>query len=133
MLLLASWLMLRNTSEIDGTEFIGGQVTGPIFTICEIGIIAFVVGIVLAYPLPRIASVISLLASLLSLPFLLYFIAPGPFRAVFRGEYKVPLQSNFDWNRWSLEPAIAVVIVVTISVWNLFSLHRDKAERPAAR
>src|SRR5579863_5534699 len=132
MLLLLSWLMLRNASFVDGTEFSGGRLTGPILVLCEIAFIVFVVGIVLAYPFPRIASVISLLASLLCLPFLLYFIAPGPFRAVFRGEYSVPLQSNFLWSRWSLEMAIAILVVVAISVWNLFSLYRHKVERSAA-
>jgi hypothetical protein len=131
-LLLASWLTLRNTSVVEGTEFSGGRLTGPILTMCEIAILVFVVGIVLAYRFRRIASTISLLASLLCLPFLLYFIAPGPFRAVFRGEYSVPLQSNFVWSRWSLETAIAILIVVTISIWNLFSLHRHEVERSAA-
>jgi hypothetical protein len=132
VLLLAAWLTLRNTRVVDGTEFRGGRLTGPILTMCEIAIIVFVVGIVLAYPFPRISSVISLLASLLCTPFLLYFIAPGPFRAVFRGEYSVPLQSNFVWGKWSLAPAIAILMVVTISVWNLFSFHRHEVERSAA-
>jgi hypothetical protein len=129
ILLLASWLSLRDISGLDGTEFSGGWLTGPILNMCEIAITFFVVGIVLAYPFPRIASVTSLLASLLSLPFLLYWIAPGPFRSVFKGEYSVPLQSNFVWNKWSLETTIAILIVMAMSVWNLFSVHR--IERPA--
>jgi hypothetical protein len=131
ILLLACWLTLSIFNAVDGSEFSGGKITGPIGTMCEVAIIGFFVGLVLAYPFPRVASVISLLASLLSLPILLYFIAPGPFRAVFRGEYSVPLQSNFVWSKWSLEPAIAVLIVVTFSVWNLFS-DRDNAKRPSA-
>jgi hypothetical protein len=130
VLSLACWLTLRIFNSVDGSEFSGGRITGPIGTMCEVAIIGFLAGTVLAYPLPRVASVISLLASLLSLPLLLYFIAPGPFRAVFRGEYSVPLQSNFVWSKWSLEPAIAVLIVVALSVWNLLS-GRDKVKRPA--
>jgi len=99
---------------------------------CEITLVAFVVGIVLAFPFPRITSVISLLASLLCAPFLLYFIAPGPFRAVFGSEYSVPLQSNFVWGRWSLTLPIAVLTIVAISLWNLFSMHRHKIARSAA-
>ncbi len=133
MLLLAFWLVLRDINVVDGTEFIGGSVTGPILTMSEFAIIIFVAGIVLVFPFPRVASVIGLLASLLTVPFLLYFIAPGPVRAVFRGEYSVPIQSNFVWSRWSLEPAIAILIVITISVWNLFSVQKPKVERPAAR
>jgi len=131
VLLLATWLMLRIHNVVDGSEFVGGTVTGPIFKMCGIAIFGFIVGIVLAYPFPRIASVISMLACLLSLPFLLYFIAPGPFRAVFKGEYSVPLESNFVWNRWSMEPAVAVLILVTISVWNLLSASQHKVERSA--
>jgi len=114
-----------------GTEFSGGRLTGPIVTMCEIAIVCFVVGIVLAFPFPRISSIISLLASLLCTPFLPYLIAPGLFRAVFRGEYSVPLQSTFVWGRWSLAQAIAILIVVTTSVWRLFSFHRHEVERSA--
>jgi len=126
ILLLASWLSLRNTNSLDGSEFSGGRLTGPILTMCEIAIIVFVVGIVLAYPFPRIASVTSLLASLLSLPFLLYWIAPGPVRSIYKGEYSVPLQSNFVWNKWSLGTAVAILIVVVMSVWNLFPVQRPQ-------
>jgi len=126
ILLLASWLSLRNTNSLDGSEFSGGRLTGPILTMCEIAIIVFVVGIVLAYPFPRIASVTSLLASLLSLPFLLYWIAPRPVRSIYKGEYSVPLQSNFVWNKWSLGTAVAILIVVVMSVWNLFPVQRPQ-------
>ena len=128
MLLLACWLTLRNTRLVDGSEFSGGWLTGPILTMCEIAIVIFVVGIVLAYSFPRLAAVSGLLASLLSIPFLLYFIAPGPFRAVFKGEYSVPLQSNFVWSRWSVETAIAILIVMAMSIWNLFSVRPHKIE-----
>lgn len=131
VLLLAAGLMIRIYDVVDGTEFMGGTVTGPIYNICGIAIVAFAVAIVLAYPLPRIASAISLLASLLSLPILLYFIAPGPFRAVFRGEYSVPLQSNFDWDRRLLGPAAAILILAIISVWNLFPVRRGQVGRTA--
>ena len=130
ILLLACWLTLRIFNAVDGSEFSGGRITGPIGTMCDVAIVGFFVGIVLAYPFPRVASVISLLASLLSLPLLLYFIAPVPFRTVVRGEYSVPLQSNFVWSKWSLEPAIAVLIVITFSIWNLFS-DRGEAKRPS--
>lgn len=132
LLLLACWLMLKNTFALDGSEFSGGRVTGPILTMADVGLIAFVVALLLAYPLPRISSLITLLASLLSFPLLLYFIAPGPFRAVFRGEYSVPLESNFVWHRWSLEPAIVILIVTAISAWNLFPLRRRQADQSVA-
>src|SRR5215469_5663737 len=103
VLSLAGWLTLRIFQAVDGSEFSGGRITGPIGTMYEVAIVGFLVGIVFAYPFPRVASAIALLASLLSLPLLLYFIAPGPFRAVFRGEYSVPLQSNFVWSKWLLE------------------------------
>lgn len=123
-LLLATWLMIRIDDAVDGSEFVGAPVTGPLFNMCEIAILIFLVGIALAYPWPRIGSVLGLGASLLSLPILVYFIAPGPFRAVFKGEYSVPLQSNFVWDTWSLPPAIAILIVILISVWNLLPAHR---------
>lgn len=127
-LLLAGWLMLRIYFALDGSEFMGGTVTGPIFKMCEAAIVFFIVGIALAYPWPRIGSVLGLVASLLSLPILVYFIAPGPFRAVFKGEYSVPIQSSFVWDTWSLPPAIAVLTLILISVWNLLPVHRPKIQ-----
>lgn len=127
-LLLAGCLMFRIYFALDGSEFHGGTVTGPIFNMCEAAIVFFIVGIALAYPWPRIGSVLGLVASLLSRPILVYFIAPGPFRAVFKGEYSVPLQSNFVWDTWSLPPAIAILIVILISVWNLLMVRRTQVQ-----
>jgi hypothetical protein len=131
MLVLTGWLTYRSMGVVDGSEFVSGTQTGPILRMCDFSLIVFAVALVLAYPFPRVASVLALLASLLSLPFMLYFIAPGPYRAVFRGEYSVPLQSNFSWDRWILEPAIAILLLMLISVWNLFSISRDNVEGSA--
>lgn len=130
-LLLTVWLTFRGMGVVDGSEFVSGKITGPINVMCDFALVGLAVACILTYPLPRAASVLGLLASLLSLPFLVYFIAPGPFRAVFRGEYSVPLQSNFSWDGWLLEPAIAVLFVIFMSVWILFSVPRGKVEGSA--
>ncbi|MGH9520996.1 MAG: hypothetical protein ACRD3E_00530 [Terriglobales bacterium] len=108
----------------DGTEFTGGTITGPILRMSEDAFVLFVGGMIAVWFLPRVASILGLLAGLLSTPLVVYVVAPGPFRHVFRGEYSVPLQSSFYWNGWWLLAGITVVAAMAVSLWNLWSLGR---------
>jgi hypothetical protein len=72
----------RNSFELGGTEFSRGHLTGPILVSLEIGSLLFVVALVLTFVRPRIAAALSIAASLLCLPFYLYFTAPS---SVWRG------------------------------------------------
>ena len=91
----------RSRSGREGTEFIGGWLTGPLLNLYDVGTFLFVPALLLAFFFRRIAAAFALTASLLCLPLYLYFVAPGPFRSVFRGEYSVPLQASFVWNSWA--------------------------------
>lgn len=88
--------------DIGASEFSGGWLTGAVFAMAEGGSVLFMPAIVPAFFYRRIAAGIALVASLLCLPLYLYFVVPGPFRWVFKGEYSVPLRTNFVWNNWAI-------------------------------
>ena len=75
--------------------------------------------LVLTFVRPRIAAALAIVASLLCLPLYLYFTVPGPFRRVFGGEYSVPLQANFVWDRSAILGVLAVTVAICICIWNL--------------
>ena len=74
----------RYSIVLEGTEFSGGTVTGPLLSFEGAAAELFVLGLVLAFLYRRIAAVVTVAACVLCLPVYLQFIAPGPFRWVVR-------------------------------------------------
>jgi hypothetical protein len=74
-----------NTARVDGSEFVGGSITGRLLFSADSGILAIAGSLVVLWWFPRIAAVLGITASLLSLPLLLYFVFPGLFQSVFKG------------------------------------------------
>ena len=109
----------RNSLGLEGTELNGGRVTGPVLDLRDIGSLLFLLAMFLTFVYPRIAAAIAVVASLLCLPLYLYFTAPGPFRRVFRGEYSVPLQANFVWDRWTIIGILTLALVASVGVSSL--------------
>jgi biopolymer transport protein ExbD len=101
------------TSGLDGTEFSGGRITGPLLDTCELGMLAFVIALVVLYWFLRHSASIALGASLCCLPLPLYFFAPGRFRTLFKGEWSVPLSSSFVWTRWTIIPIAVILATMT--------------------
>src|SRR5690242_7255654 len=97
---------LRYSSGLDDSEFSGGRITGPILDLFDGGTLLLALAGILSFFLHRVAAAAALIATLLCLPLYIYFTAPGPFRAVFHGEYSVPYPSYFVWN-WPNTAAIA--------------------------
>ena len=110
--------------RIEGSEFTGGRVTGPIFSLFESGMVIFVLAIVLTFVYRRVAAAIGIAACLLCFPLYLYFTAPGPFRSVFRGTYSVPLESSFVWDYGMLGGILTLGIAVFVGV-HRFAAYRD--------
>jgi hypothetical protein len=113
--------------RVDGTEFVGARVTGPIFSLFESGMLIFVLAIVLTFMYRWIAAVAGFVASLACFPFYLYFLAPGPFRSVFRGIYSVPLQSNFVWDNGMIGGSLTLAVAAFVCVRSL--AHRERPAR----
>ena len=112
MLCLASaFIALIWSRPLEQSEFSGGRVTGPLLQVHEVAMSTFVFAAAFACIRPRIAAASSLLAAILAIPMYVYFIAPGAFRAVFRGEYSSSLDQHFSWHHLS---AIAVLLLAAI-------------------
>ena len=127
--LLCVSLALQIESGLEGGEFSGGWLTGPLLSMEDIGITLFIVAVALTFVFPRVAAATGLASSLLSLPLYLFFIAPVPFAQVFaRGhEFKVQPASGFHWHMWLARiirediasPVIGVKWVVNPDRWGL--------------
>ena len=104
------------TAGLEGTEFSGGRITGPMLVMHGMGALLFPLALLLTFVYPRIAAGIALTASVLSLPLYLYFAAPGPFRWVVRGNWKVPLRENFYWDNWTIGGIFTLVLATYICV-----------------
>jgi hypothetical protein len=115
-----------NTKHLGGSEFSGGSVTGQLLNMTAIGWFLFIFALLLTFFFPRVAAAGALLASLLCLPLCLYFVAPGPFRWVFRGEYSVPLTSNFVWANWP----VAGIVAFAVTTWVCFQSYFDPNQKP---
>jgi hypothetical protein len=122
--LAVAWIRL---DDIGASEFIGGRVTGPLFTTSDCESFLFLPALILTFFHRRIAAGIALMASLLCLPLYLYFIAPGLFRCIFKGEYSVLLRANFVWNNWAIA-GIASLIVSIVVCLRSFSAFKRKIE-----
>jgi len=124
---LCAVLALRYAFPLDGTEFMGGSVTGPILKSSSMGILLFLAALPLAFMRRRrISGLVMLLASVLCLPLYLYFAIPGPFRWLFRGQYEIPLQTNVVWEKWSIAGILAIVITISFGLRDVFSPTRRK-------
>ncbi len=113
--LLCVVVALRNTNGLEGTEFSGGWLTGPLLSMTDVGTVLFVLALIVAFVYPRIAGAIGLASSLLCLPLYLYFIAPVPFNRIFGfgHEFKVQPSGGFHWNKW----AIGGVLTLTVATY----------------
>jgi hypothetical protein len=105
--------VFRSLNGLDGSEFKAGKVTGPLLNAIEIGILLFLLAFCLTFFYRRAAAASGMTAAFLCLPLYLYFVAPGPFRWMFPGEYSVPVACNFVW---SSGPVIGIAILL-VTVW----------------
>jgi hypothetical protein len=114
------------TAWLGGTEFGGGRVTGPLLDMYDIGSVLFAVVVLLTFAYPRAAAAMALAASALSFPLYVYFAAPGPFRGVVRGNWKVPLQANLYWDSWTIAGIVTLVLAAYVCIR---TLRRIKGKR----
>ena len=119
----------RNSLGLEGTEFSGGRVTGPLLDLRDIGSYLFVLALFLTFMYPRVAAAIAAVSALLCLPLYLYFTAPGPFRRVFKGEYSVPLQTNFVWDKWAILGMLTLAVATYIFISNLSADKHETAQK----
>jgi len=129
--LLCVILELQITSGVEGTEFSGGWLTGPLLSMADIGTGLFVVALVLTFLVPRVAAAAGLISSLLCLPLYCFFVAPAPFAQVFaRGhEFKLQPAPGFHWNTWPVAALLAIAFALYLCVRRLANGARMPAPR----
>jgi hypothetical protein len=123
-------LVCRQMDELAGTEFSGGRITGPLLDMLDIGTLLLLLGLILTLIFVRVAAAIVIVACLLCLPLYLYFLAPGPFRQLFRGEYSVPLQSSFVCDRSLIFGILALTITICVCFHSFFA-NRQQITMPS--
>jgi hypothetical protein len=102
-----------------------------LLTLYDVGGLLFILSLPLALFYRRIAAAITILASLLCLPLYLYFATPGLFRLVFGGEYSVPLQTNFVWNRWTIFGILVLAIAAYAGIRSFLVLGEKRSQNSA--
>jgi hypothetical protein len=127
--LLCATVAWRIGDALASSEFRGGSLTGPLLDLHDSGGLLFVLAVILTFVYRRIAAGMALVSCLLCLPLYLYFTAPGPFRHVFRGEYSVPLQANFVWDKWAISGMLTLAVATYICLWNLSAIKRENAQQ----
>ena len=113
--LICMAISLKMTAGLEGTEFSGGTITGPLLSMADIGIVLFTLSLLFGFWSARIAHSLSAIASLLCLPLALLDFAPGPFRRVVGGLWSVPLTSNYVVNAWTAGWLIVLLAMLFFS------------------
>jgi hypothetical protein len=108
-----------SSSVVESSEFSGGRVTGRLLTLQNAGLYLFVAAVLLTFVFRRLAAGVALAASLLTFPFYLYFVLPGLFRSLFKGEYSVPLHTTIVWDKWAIAGILTLAAAVYICVRSL--------------
>src|SRR5258708_25787795 len=72
-------LALCNTKGLEGTEFSGGWLTGPLLSMIALGTVLFALAFIVAFVFPRISAAIDMLLSLFCLSPYRFCITPLPF------------------------------------------------------
>ena len=114
--LVCVFVALQNTKGLDGPEFSGGWLTGPLLSMADIGMVLFLLAVGVAFVLPRVAAAMGLASSLLCLPLYLYLTAPVPFNRIFGfgHEFKVQPSGGFHWDRWAITGVLTLAVTTYI-------------------
>jgi hypothetical protein len=122
------FVALQNTRGLEGTEFSGGWLTGPLLSMADIGIVLFLLALVVTFMFPRVAAAIGLASSLLCLPLYLYSIAPVPFSQIFGSghEFKVQPSGGFHWDRWALAGVLTLAVTTYVCLRGVAAASREQ-------
>jgi hypothetical protein len=126
--LVGVFVALRNSNGLDGTEFSGGWLTGPLLSMTDVGVVLFLVALIVTFVSPRVAAAIALASSLLCLPLYLYFIAPVPFNRIFSfgHQFKVQPSAGLHWDRWAIAGVLTLAATVYVCLSNFVAHNRGQ-------
>jgi hypothetical protein len=129
---LCAYLATRGPYGLSGSEFAGGWLTGRLLDANFLGFFVFVAALLVVFVFPRVAAVVAVAASLLCFPLYLYFLAPGFFRWIFKGPWKVPLRSYLVMDKWALENILALLLTTVVSIYILRSHGKKRSSGQVA-
>jgi hypothetical protein len=112
-------LVLREVAVAGPTEFSGGYLSGPMLRFADWGSVLLLVGLLALIKFHRVASVVFLIASMLSLPVFSFIVFPGYYAKLFHAESSNSLKSNVYWDPTSV---LAMAGLVALSILSLRSL-----------
>lgn len=97
-------ITIAYVTDVEGTEFSGGYLTGSLLSMAMDGALLFILALILGFWYVRLAATLGLLSSLLCLPIHFYFVAPVPFAELFAPghEFMVQPSAEFHWQKWVL-------------------------------
>ena len=104
---------------LDGSEFSGGWLTGPILNLHFSGALLVTLALPILFVYPRASAAMTLAAVLCCLPLHLYFLIPGFFHRLFPGEYSVTARSYFEFSSldfWSVMALSGLTLVSLAAV-----------------
>jgi hypothetical protein len=131
--LICVFLAWQITSGLEGTEFSGGWLTGPLLSMEDTGTALFIVSVVLTFVFPRVAAPIGLASSVLCLPLYLFFIAPVPFAQVFAGghEFKDQPAPGSHWHMWPVTGLLALAVTLYFCIRRVAATSRKQISHRA--
>ena len=126
--LICVFLALQITSGLEGTEFSGGWLTGPLLSMEDTGTALFIVSFVLTFVFPRVAAAIGLASSVLCLPLYLFLIAPVLFAQVFaRGhEFKDQPAPGVHWHMWPVTGLLVLAVTLYFCIRRVAATSRKQ-------
>lgn len=130
MSLICAVLVWFYTLPLDGSEFSGGRITGPILKFANLGVVFFGGAAILTLVRGFLGGLAGLIACLLTFPIYLYVVFPGPFRTLFRGDYSVPLRSSVAWDFNSALGMLALTLAAVGSLNLLLTRSAPEQDPP---
>ena len=121
-------IQFLNTDSVEGTEFSGGWLTGPLLTMADMAVALFALALILAFWRLRIAAALALAASVLCLPLYLYFIAPVPFAQIFAAghQFKVQPAGGVHLDTWPVGGVLTSAATVFVCFRGLATSNRAR-------
>ena len=109
---IVSW---RFMDYLGPSEFRGGTVTRPVWSLVTLALDLYLLAAFLAFFYPPLAAAIAILAGVVALPIYLLSVFPGPFHRIVSGELSIAI-SNFSVDLWSLVGVATIAAVVFLSI-----------------
>ncbi len=110
---IVSW---RFMDYLGPTEFRGGTLTRPIWSLVTLALDLYLLAAFLAFFYPPLAAAIAILAGVVALPIYLLSVFPGFFPRIVSGEWSAIGISNFSVDLWSLIGVATIAAVVFLSI-----------------